>query len=137
MIEGDTVGPALGDPHAGLSLDLDVLASYLGTLEGPCNPYQPAPSLVERGAEVFDEQGCVTCHVGSVGTDNQPYDVGTGGTFDTPSLRWLWTSAPYFHDGSAATLRDVFLLPGEHELVQEVSLSDIDALLAYLLTLPG
>jgi YVTN family beta-propeller protein len=137
LIESEIVGPALGDPHAGLSLDLDVLASYLGTLEGPANPYQPSPALVERGAEVFDEQGCVTCHVGSVGTDNQPYDVGTGGTFDTPSLRWLWTSAPYFHDGSAATLRDVFLLPGAHELVQEVSLSDIDALLAYLLTLPG
>lgn len=137
LIEGDTVGPALGDPHAGLSLDLDVLASYLAILDGPPNPYQPSAALVERGAEVFDEKDCVTCHVGSIGTDNQPYDVGTGGTFDTPSLRWLWTSAPYFHDGSAAILRDVFLLPGGHELVQDVSLSDIDALLAYLLTLPG
>ncbi len=27
--------------------------------------------------------------------------------FDTPALRGLWDSAPYFHDGSAATLEDV------------------------------
>jgi len=136
LIDNDVISPALGDPHAGLVLDLDVLAAYLGTLDGPPNPYQADPALVERGAEVFDEQGCITCHVGSVGTDNQPYDVGTGGTFDTPSLRWLWTSAPYFHDGSAASLRDVFLLPGAHELVRNVPLEDIDALLAYFLTLP-
>ena len=136
LIEADSVSPALGDPHAGLSLDLDVLATYLGTLDGPPNPYQPDPSLVERGAQVFDEQGCVKCHAGSIGTDNQPHDVGTGGTFDIPSLRWLWTSAPYFHDGSAATLRDVFLLPGAHQLVRKISFDDINALVAYLLTLP-
>jgi cytochrome c peroxidase len=27
--------------------------------------------------------------------------------FDTPTLRGIFASAPYFHDGSAATLRDV------------------------------
>jgi YVTN family beta-propeller protein len=136
LIEGESVSPAVGDPHSGLSLDLDVLATYLGTLDGPDNPYQPDPSLVERGAEVFDEQGCVECHVGSIGTDNLPYDVDTGGTFDTPSLRWLWTSAPYFHDGSATTLREVFLQPGAHQLVRKIPISDINALVAYLLTLP-
>lgn len=136
LIEGDAVSPALGDPHAGLSLDLDVLATYLGTLDGPANPYTPDPSQVERGAQVFDEQGCVKCHVGSIGTDNQPYDVGTGGTYDTPSLRWLWTSAPYFHDGSAETLRDVFTQPGAHQLVRKIPFSDVNALVTYLFTLP-
>jgi YVTN family beta-propeller protein len=136
LIESASISPPLGDPHAGLSLDLDVLATYLGTLDGPANPYRPDSEQVERGAEVFEEQGCVECHVGAVGTDNQPYDVGTGGTFDTPALRWVWASAPYFHDGSAETLRDVFLLPGEHQLIREVPMDDINALLAYLRTLP-
>jgi len=136
LIESESVTPPLGDPHAGLSLDLDVLATYLSTLDGPANPYQPDPILVERGAAVFARQGCAKCHVGAIGTDNRPYDVGTGGTFDTPSLRWVWASAPYFHDGSATTLREVFLLPGVHQLIREVSMEDIDALLAYLRTLP-
>jgi cytochrome c peroxidase len=74
--------------------------------------------------------------VGAIGTDNQAYDVGTGGTFDTPSLRWLWTSAPYFHDGSAANLRDIFIKPGAHQLLRTVPMDDINALTAYLLTLP-
>ncbi|MBZ0289799.1 MAG: hypothetical protein K8I30_19410, partial [Anaerolineae bacterium] len=136
LIDSESVAPAVGDPHAGLSLDLDVLATYLGTLDGPPNPYAPDPATVERGAEVFDAQGCVDCHVGSIGTDNQPYDVGTGGTFDTPSLRWLWTSAPYFHNGSAEDLHDVFILPGDHQLVRTIPFSDITALVTYLLTLP-
>lgn len=72
-----------------------------------------------------------------MGSDLQRYDVGTGGTFDTPSLRYLWISAPYFHDGSAATLEDVFTLPGAHQLALKVAPDDISALVAYLQTLPA
>ena len=134
LIPSDTISPALGDPHAGLSLDLDVLASYLGTLPGPENPYSPDPALVERGQQIYEQQDCASCHVGNVGIDGQSHDVGTGGTFDTPSLRWLWITAPYFHDGSAATLRDVFILPGTHNLAQTLPIDQIDALVAYLIT---
>jgi YVTN family beta-propeller protein len=135
LIEG-TPSPALGDPHAGQSLDLDSLTQYLLTLEGPTSQTLVDPELVARGAEVFEEQGCVECHVGDVGTNLQVYDVGTDGTFDTPSLRWLWLSAPYFHDGRAATLRDVFTLPGTHQLVYSAPVEDVEALLAYLFSLP-
>jgi cytochrome c peroxidase len=34
-------------------------------------------------------------------------DPRTACAFDTPALRGLWDSAPYLHDGSAATLNDV------------------------------
>jgi YVTN family beta-propeller protein len=136
LIPSDAVSPALGDPHSGLSLDLDVLASYLSTLPGPANPITPDPALVERGQEIFDDQNCAECHVGTVGTDSQRHDVGTGGEFDTPSLRWLWVSAPYFHDGSAVTLGKVFMMPGDHNLIQSLPAEDIDALVSYLLTLP-
>lgn len=144
LIEAPSVSPGLGDPHAGLSLDLDVLATYLSGIAGPPTVAPVDTALVERGQQVFDEQSCGDCHTGTIGTNLQPYDVGTGTssaekagtTFDTPSLRWLWLSAPYFHDGSASTLHDVFMLPGKHQLIQSVSPEDIDALVAYLLTLP-
>lgn len=138
LIQDGTLYPPLGDPHTGLSLDLDVLASYLGTISGPVNPVSPDEELVERGRAVFEEQGCATCHIGDIGLDEQLHDVGTGGEFDTPSLRWLWTSAPYFHDGSAATLYNVFIDSGEvHDLIKTISMDDLDALVAYLLTLPN
>jgi cytochrome c peroxidase len=114
---------------------------YLTTLQPPpVNPYSPNPALLSRGEEVFAEQGCAECHVGPAGTNLQSYAVGTGSDpdalYDTPSLRWLWLTAPYFHDGSAATLRDVFTNGGAHELIQTVASDDIDALVIYLLSLP-
>lgn len=132
---GLTAGDGRG-VHPGDSLDLDTLTGYLATLQGPPNPDTLDPALAARGAEVFQARNCATCHPGEQGTDLQKHDVDTGGEFDTPTLRWLWLSAPYFHDGSAATLRDVFLLPGTHQLVRDVPLDEIDALVAYLLSLP-
>lgn len=52
--------------------------------------------------------------------------------FDTPTLRGIFATAPYFHDGSAATLRDVMdRLP----FTQTLSSDDRDALVAYVKTL--
>jgi cytochrome c peroxidase len=70
------------------------------------------------------------------------FDVGTGdpeterlgAAFATPQLRYLWMSAPYYHDGSAPTLRDVFTGPGVHNLVGQLELAEIDALVTYLLS---
>lgn len=118
--------------HTALSPDLDVLTEYLLALTPP----PTAPPVIGdagRGAVVFAEQACASCHVGAVGTNLERVDVGTGGAFDTPSLRWLWLSAPYFHDGRAATLREVFEQDGAHQLVGSVPAADIDALVAYLL----
>ncbi len=127
-----------------LESDLDLLTAYLVSLTPP--PILPTDdeTIIARGLEVFTEQNCAECHVGVVGTNLQAHDVGTGlsplerhGTsFDTPSLRWLRWSAPYFHDGSAASLYDVFALEGEHQLIFEVPPHDIDALIAYLNSLP-
>ncbi len=118
------------------------LAAYLLSLTPPANPNGFDAALIEQGQQVFEAQECGACHSGAAGTDLQAHDVGTGdpaleqrGTaFDTPTLRYLWLSAPYFHDGSAATLMDVFTQPGAHELVKTVDQADIDALIAYLLS---
>lgn len=142
LIEDFPVAEANGTPHANLSIDLDVLAAYLLSLNPPANPNNFDPALVERGQVVFEEQECAGCHSGAAGTDLQAHDVGTGdaaaekrGTaFDTPTLRYLWLSAPYFHNGTAATLMDVFTQPGAHELIKTVDQADIEALIAYLLS---
>jgi len=141
LIEDFPVSEPNGAPHANLSIDLDVLTAYLLSLTPPPNPSNFDSALLERGQQVFEEQDCGTCHSGAAGTDFQAHDVGTGdpekerrGTaFDTPTLRYLWLSAPYFHDGTAATLMDVFTQPGEHELIKTVDQADIEALIAYLL----
>jgi YVTN family beta-propeller protein len=135
LIEGD-VNPPLGDPHSGLSPDLDTLTAYLLTLQGPPAPLADDVEQVARGAEVFEEQNCASCHAGTAFTDNQLYDVGTGGEFLTPTLRWVWLTEPYFHEGSASTLLDVFIMPGAHQLIQTVPYDDIEALVSYLNTLP-
>lgn len=78
-------------------------------------------------------------------TDLQSYDVGTPAKtdkstdrFDTPSLIELWRTAPYLHDGSAATLRDVITVhnsENQHGQTSHFAPSDTDALCAYLLSL--
>lgn len=140
LIDGQP-NTAMGTPHSGLSPDLDVLTGYLLSLRPPQAVSQTDAALIERGAEIFTTLECAACHVGTAGTNLEAYDVGTGlsaleqrgTTYDTPSLRWLWLSAPYFHDGSAATLRQVFELPGTHQLVYDVPMEDVDALVVYLL----
>ncbi len=134
LIEDFPLSAPLDAPHTGLSPDLDTLAAYLAALPVPTNPFQGDPAQVARGAQVFAEQGCDQCHIGAVGSSPQVHDVGTGGLFATPQLRYLWLSAPYLHDGSAAALHDVFRLPGAHFLGLTVTPQDLDALVTYLLS---
>jgi hypothetical protein len=54
--------------------------------------------------------------------------------FDTPTLKGLWESAPYLHDGSARTLVDVFT-NAAHGDAYTLSAADQDKLAAYLLQL--
>jgi len=136
LLEGAPNDP-LGDPHAGLSLDLDTLVIYMDTLQGSPSPLPAEGEQVERGAALYEELGCPACHTLPTGTNGRAYDVGTGGRFDTPTVNWLWASAPYLHDGSAPTLRDLFAMPGAHRLALEIPQEDIDALIAYLLSLPA
>ena len=78
-------------------------------------------------------------------TDLQHYDVSTnnqtdkpGEAFDTPTLAEIWRTAPYLHDGSAATLREVLVEhnPADrHGSTSHLTPSQLDALICYLLSL--
>jgi cytochrome c peroxidase len=85
-----------------------------------------ASEAAKRGFEVFKTAKCNNCHDGVLLTDQQFHNVGIGmdaaepdkgrfnatkkdedtGAFMTPTLRDIARSAPYFHDGSIATLED-------------------------------
>jgi YVTN family beta-propeller protein len=111
-------------------MDFNALLAFIDSLAPPDNPNNPAadPAQIQRGLAVFTDPavGCATCHVGPDHTDNSFHDVGTmvnnGATGqpeamffmdapplvgpNTPPLHNLFATAPYLHDGSAATLMD-------------------------------
>lgn len=120
----DQTGNPLGTPKAGRSAELDALAAYVQSLsEPPRSPYRADDGSLTagagRGAAVFSAAGCGSCHAGVTTTDGIRRDVGTvdassgrlngqvSAAVDTPSLGGLWATAPYFHNGSAATIGDV------------------------------
>ncbi|MBX3440728.1 MAG: hypothetical protein KF861_24775, partial [Planctomycetaceae bacterium] len=100
----------------GVAIALD---EYLKSLEPVPSPHLENGNLspaAMRGRELFNsrEVGCASCHTGPLFTDQKHYEVGTQGRFDrenepfdNPTLIEVWRTAPYLHDGSAATVRDV------------------------------
>ncbi len=147
LIPGD-VHDSLGTAHAGSSSDLDALAAYLDSIEVPQSPFGNDRERINAGEEKFTALGCQVCHTPPFFSDLQLHDVGTGdsakeknshgrGTnFDTPSLRGVWFTAPYLHDGSAATLREVFSTGTTHNISADISEQELQALIAYLRALP-
>ena len=113
------------------------LASYVRTIHSGNSPFDryiygdrnALSNETRRGLKVFRGKGnCTVCHIGPTLTDEEFHNTGvawrdgklqdegrfaiTGdsnqrGAFKTPTLREVARSAPYMHDGSLATLRDV------------------------------
>lgn len=118
----------------------------------------------------FGKAKCSNCHSGPHFTDSQFHNIGVGwdpetesfadegrsvvtgedadrGAFKTPGLREVHRRAPYMHDGSVATLREVvdhyvngaFQNPWLSDKMEEIDLDDeeIDALVAFMEALAG
>ncbi len=114
----------LGDRKTGLSADLDALAAYVNSLNTfDASPYRTASGALtsdaNAGKALFTSLNCGSCHSGAAFTNssaNTLVNIGTlkpssgsrlGTTLtgiDVPTLRDVWATAPYLHDGSAATL---------------------------------
>jgi cytochrome c peroxidase len=91
---------------------------------------------LQRGKELFRQQGCTSCHVPPAYTSAKTYDVGLAdeaGTklFNPPSLRGVGQAGPYFHDNRAATLEDV-LVAHRHQLKKELAREELADLLLFL-----
>jgi mono/diheme cytochrome c family protein len=116
------------------------LAAFVEALPAPRAPTRNV-AKVTRGKELFasSELGCASCHAGARLTDRTRHSMaGNLGDTDTPSLIGLAASAPYYHDGSAATLESLLTDRGlVHGMADVAELSDaqIADLVAYLETL--
>lgn len=116
------------------------LVAYVEALPAPRAPTRAA-AMVARGKKVFDsaEAGCRSCHDGPAYTDQEKHKFsGTLAESDTPSLVGLAASAPYFHDGSAATLEALLRDRGAvHGMGDASKLSEqqVSDLIAFLETL--
>jgi hypothetical protein len=118
--------------------DTDALASYLESLPAVRRPTRD-PVQVARGRTLFEAEGCRSCHAGAAYTDRERHKFsGTLRQSDTPSLLGVAASAPYFHDGSAATLEALLRDRGAvHGMADTAQLTDpqVADLTAFLETL--
>lgn len=142
--------------------DREALARYLSEGLRPVRPPPPSadPAVVAQGKALFHDRtvGCSGCHDPDSGfTDGQAHDVesltaaereelkrslggkepeATAAAFDTPTLRQVGLTAPYFHDGSAKTLEDVVERNRDRMgKTSQLSAGERRALVAYLRTL--
>jgi cytochrome c5 len=117
------LGISVSNPPDQVEAKLANLEAYqlsLGIPAPPAGTFDAAAAA--RGHSAFVGQGrCSTCHAGPTFTDantrlHDPSEIPTDPThaersatrmYRTTPLRALWQHAPYFHDGSAATLPDV------------------------------
>lgn len=144
----------------------EVLAEFQKTLITPDSKldlYLKGKSTLNdiehKGYILFKQLGCVVCHhgVNVGGTSFQkigavyPYpwkedikdryhetkDPADKNVFRVPSLRNIAQGAPYFHDGSIATLKDAIRLMAFHNLGIELEPTQISELETFLKTLTG
>jgi hypothetical protein len=115
---------------------LYALGLYLYSLEPPPNP-NPFDARAEAGQTIFERERCARCHTPPLYTNNRltlaegftppedsPLDImrtsvrtdsglamrtrkGTG-FYKVPSLKGLWYRGHYLHDGSVASLEEMF-----------------------------
>lgn len=118
----------------------------------------------QRGYALFQSYGCVACHQGvNLGgnmfermglmadyfgdrgnpteADNGRYNVTKNEAdrhyFRVPSLRNVALTAPYFHDGSAATLPEAVRVMAKYQLGRSMAEQDLNDIVAFLHTLTG
>ena len=127
----------------------DALAidAYLKSLEPVPSPYLVDGALsnsARRGEKIFEQAGCIRCHPAPLFTDLNRYELGTtrgrdeGLPVDVPSLIEVWRTAPYMHDGRAATMHDVLNSVGHTEILKQtekLSVKEINDLIEYILSL--
>ncbi len=112
----------------------------------------------QAGFSTFVNVGCNTCHSGPYfgGTEYKklghakPYpDLKDNGRFDVtkqetdrfffkvPSLRNVEKTAPYFHDGSIASLEEAVKLMGRYQLGRELPEADVASIVVFMKALTG
>jgi cytochrome c peroxidase len=140
--------------------ELAAVDRYVTTIARPPNRFRPLGASLtlaqRRGKEIFERTTtadgreisplgrCITCHRPPYYTDRRQHDVGTKqgldrqGRFDTPHLNNIYDSAPYLHNGMAATLEEiwtVYNLQDKHGVTNDMTKDQLNDLIEYLKTL--
>ncbi len=145
-------------PNKGISVDLDALAAYTNSHPFTLSPFakQGLNDSAHRGRAIFfsGQTRCTTCHNGSQFTDSRTgnrivrHDVGTGSddarekmgpAYDTPTLLGIYRTAPYLHDGRAATIIDVLTKYNprdQHGTTSHLTAEQVVDLVEFLKSLP-
>jgi cytochrome c peroxidase len=154
-----------GVKHITYKLVLDAIVEFENALITPnckLDKYLRSEGTLSKdeqeGYVLFKQYGCITCHNGlNIGgnsfqkmgtfieyknkakypdrsevTDKRFYNV-----FKVPTLRNIYLTAPYFHDGSAKTLHDAVQAMARHNLGIELQDEEIDKIVKFLKTLTG
>jgi cytochrome c peroxidase len=132
---------------------LDAIAIYERSLLTPDSRFDhwlkgdvDAISQAElEGYELFKSLGCISCHQGvNIGGNMfqrhgifHPLAARNPVILRVPSLRNIATTAPYFHDGSAATLNEAVRAMGFAQLDRMLTDEQVAAIVAFLNTLTG
>ena len=157
-ISRDSVRNAIAEFMRSLTTPNGRFDRWLKGDEGALEPVE------KHGYALFKYYGCVSCHQGAnvggnmfqvFGVLNEYFkrrgniteaDLGrynvTGNpadrhAFKVPSLRMAVHTAPYLHDGSAATLRDAVDAMFEFQLGRDAPDEDKEAIVAFIKTLAG
>ncbi len=135
------------------------VAAFERTLTTPDAPFDryvrgegELSEAAKRGMVKVNETGCSGCHVGPLFSNNafMRFDHGTDEgvkavtgrqeddhLFRVQSWRNVTLTAPYFHDGSAATLREAVEIMAKTQLGIEYTDREVTDILAFLETLTG
>jgi hypothetical protein len=126
--------------------DVDDLLAYVGSLAAEVNPNLPKfAEAAQRGKTLFEGKAdCASCHPSPYFTDKRTHNVGVtsanerSARYDTPSLVEAYRTAPYYHDGRAATMREALTehdTERRHGNLSKLIPTEIDDLIAYVLSL--
>jgi cytochrome c peroxidase len=132
---------------------LDAIASYERSLVTPGSRFDrwlagDSNAITQQelsGYQLFKWLGCISCHQGvNVGGNLyqrhgifHPLGSAEPQLVRVPSLRNVAATAPYFHDGSAATLPEAVRAMGIAQLDRALTSQQIAAIVAFLHTLTG
>jgi sugar lactone lactonase YvrE len=146
-------------PAAGACAELDGLAAFFRTFDKtPRSPFRNSDGSFTddalEGRKIFERAECPSCHIPDTDfTDSKLgmlHDVGTllptsgfrlGGKLtgtDTPTIKGVWQSAPYLHDGRATTLTEIFtkfLTDNQMGMTKGLSGKELSQLERYMLEL--
>ena len=147
----DNFGVAIGAFERGLVTKNSPFDKYLA------GDVSALSSEQQEGLDLFVETGCTTCHSGAlmggmmyqkiglvkpyetadVGREAVTHNAADNKVFKVPSLRNVDQTAPYFHDGSVATLPEAVRLMAWHQLGKKLDDDQIAKIVAFLKSTTG